>query len=72
MLYNYFTEKLIVLKGVIIKNAEIKGNLTVIYAEMERKEQYCTCCGAATSTVHLKLCCPHILLHLVFASLFYN
>ena len=52
MLYNHFTEKLLGLQGVIIKNVEIKGDLTVIYAEMERKEHYCTCCGTATSTVH--------------------
>ena len=38
MLYNHFTEKLLGLQGIIIKNVEIKGNLTVIYAEMEQKE----------------------------------
>lgn len=43
MLYNYFTEKLLGLQGVIIKNIEKSGNTIVIYAEMERKEHHCSC-----------------------------
>ena len=52
MLCNHFTEKLLGLQGVIIKNIEKSGNTIVIYAEMERKEHHCTCCDTATSTVH--------------------
>jgi len=52
MLYNYFTEKLLGLQGLIIKNIENTENKTIIYAEMERKEHHCTCCGTATSAVH--------------------
>ena len=31
---------------------ERSGNTIVIYAEMERKEHHCSCCGTATTTVH--------------------
>ena len=52
MLYNHFTEELLGLQGVKITNIENSEKNIVIYAEMERKEHHCTCCGTATSTVH--------------------
>ncbi len=52
MLYNHFTEKLLGLQGVKITNIENNEKNIVIYAEMERKEHHCTCCGTATSTLH--------------------
>ena len=52
MLYKHFTEELLGLQGVKITNIENNEKNIVIYAEMERKEHYCTCCGTATSTVH--------------------
>ena len=51
MLYNHFTEKLLGLQGVIMKNMEKSGNTIVIYAEMKPKEHHCSCCGTATTTV---------------------
>ena len=52
MLYNYFTEKLLGLQGVKITNIENSEKNIIIYAEMERKEHHCICCGTATDTVH--------------------
>ena len=52
MLYNHFTEELLGLQGVKITNIENNEKNIVIYAEIERKEHHCTCCGTATSTVH--------------------
>jgi len=52
MLYKYFTEKLLGLQGLNITNIEENEKSTIIYAEMERKEHTCTCCGTATNTVH--------------------
>ena len=52
MLYNHFTEKLLGLQGVIITNIEENEKNINIYAELERKEHRCTCCGTATSTIH--------------------
>ena len=52
MLYNHFTEKLLGLQGIIITNIENNNENLTIYAELERKEHHCACCGTATSTVH--------------------
>ncbi len=52
MLYNHFTEKLLELQDVCIKNIEnIKGN-NVIYAELKRKPHRCPCCGTTTDKIH--------------------
>ena len=52
MLYKHFTEKLLGLQGLIITNVEENEKSIIIYAEMERKEHTCICCGTATNTVH--------------------
>ena len=52
MLYKHFTEKLIGLQGVIIKEIENTSDKITIYAEMERKKHNCICCGKATDSVH--------------------
>ena len=52
MLYNYFTEKLIGLQGLKVTNIENEEKTITIYAEMERKQHTCICCGTATDTVH--------------------
>ena len=52
MLYKHFTEKLLGLQGLNITNIEENEKSILIYAEMERKEHTCTCCGTATNTVH--------------------
>lgn len=52
MLYPYSTEKLLGLKGVIVKKITQNPNSTEIELEMEQKTQHCPCCGTATRTVH--------------------
>ena len=52
MLYKHFTEKLLGLQGLNITNIEENEKSILIYAEMERKEHTCICCGTATNTVH--------------------
>lgn len=52
MLYKHFTEKLLGLQGLNITNIEENEKSIIIYAEMERKEHTCICCGTATNTVH--------------------
>jgi transposase len=52
MLYNDFTEKILGLQDVIIKDTKEKGNNLLILIELKRKEHHCTCCGTATNTVH--------------------
>ena len=49
---SYFTEKLLGLKDVIIKNVTQSEKLTEIEIELERKEQICPCCGTATRIIH--------------------
>mgnify|MGYP003401201015 CR=1 FL=1 len=45
MLYTDFTEKLLGLQGLIIKNIEETEKEIHIYTEMKRKTQNCICCG---------------------------
>lgn len=53
MLYNHFTEKLIGLQDVIIKNVEeFENNITQITVEMPLTEHTCPCCNAKTKYVH--------------------
>ena len=52
MLYLHNTEKILGLQEVIVTKIEDNDNDLVIYAELERKENNCICCGTATDTVH--------------------
>ena len=52
MLYFYFTEKLIGLQGVLIKNVENNDDFITISLEMKRKPHKCPCCGAKTDKIH--------------------
>ncbi|MBP0979406.1 MAG: transposase [Oscillospiraceae bacterium] len=52
MLYNYFTEKLLNLQGVLIKNIEKIDGTTYVYLEIPAKEHTCPNCGPKTKYVH--------------------
>lgn len=52
MLYRHFTEKLLGLQGVIIKNIETNKRTSSVYLEMERKPHACPCCYTVTQAVH--------------------
>lgn len=52
MLSNHFSEILIGLKGIIIKNIIQHENLTECLVEMERKPHKCPNCGHQTNQVH--------------------
>ena len=52
MLYSYFTEKLLGLKDVTIKNIEDNEGNTEIYLEKPVKPHTCPACGEGTSKVH--------------------
>ena len=52
MLYANFTEKLLGLKGVIIKNINQTSNMIIITIEKERKLHSCPCCGTETKDIH--------------------
>ena len=52
MLYTHFTEKLLGLKGVIVKNITQPPEYTSIDIEIEPKPHNCPCCGTATRTIH--------------------
>lgn len=52
MLYTDFNGKLLGLQGLIITNIEKTDSKIIIYAEMERKEHKCHCCGKKTNSIH--------------------
>lgn len=52
MLYTNFTEKLIGLQDLIVKNIEKIDNKVVISGEMPRKAHICPACGCETNTIH--------------------
>jgi transposase len=52
MLCTYSTEKLLGLKGVIVKNVRQLPDKTEIFIELPRKPHVCPCCGHQTSYVH--------------------
>ncbi|MFU0832643.1 MAG: zf-ISL3 domain-containing protein [Oscillospiraceae bacterium] len=52
MLCTYSTEKLLGLKGVIVKNVRQLPDKTKILIELPRKPHVCPCCGHQTSYVH--------------------
>ena len=73
MLCSHFTEKLLGLKGVIVKNITQTEKVTSIDIEMELKPHNCPCCGTAIRTTHdyrqqkikeIPAFGKHILLHL--------
>ena len=55
MLYKHFTEKLLGLQGLNITNIEENEKSIIIYAEMERKEHTCICCGMPTKEAYVEL-----------------
>lgn len=52
MLYNYSTEKLIGLQGLIIKRIETNEKEIHIYGKLERKVHHCPDCSAETDKIH--------------------
>lgn len=52
MLYFHFTEKLLGLQDLLIKNITQDESATNIYAEMPRKSHKCPCCEASTTKIH--------------------
>ena len=52
MLYNYFTEKLLGLQGVLIENIEEIDDTIHIYCKLERKIHKCPVCGNHTDKIH--------------------
>jgi transposase len=52
MLCSYYTEKLLGLKEVIVKNVTQTEEFVKIEIEVKRRIQDCPCCGAATGAVH--------------------
>ena len=52
MLYNYSTEELIGLQGLIIKKIEANEKEIHIHGELERKTHICPDCGAETDKIH--------------------
>ncbi|MFU0832601.1 MAG: hypothetical protein ACFWUC_06625 [Oscillospiraceae bacterium] len=52
MLYTHSIEKLLGLKGVIVKNVRQLPDKTDIFIELPQKPHVCPCCGHQTSYVH--------------------
>ena len=52
MLYFHYTEKLINLQGLIVKNVLQDKFSTTIFAEMPRKHHNCPSCNASTDKIH--------------------
>ena len=52
MLYNHFTEELLGLQGVKIRNVEKEEEILVFLLEVERKIRTGVVCGTATDTIH--------------------
>ena len=52
MLYNYFTENLIGLQGLIVKEVKKRNDLVDVYGELERKTHICPKCGNQTEKIH--------------------
>ena len=52
MLYHHFTEKLVGLQDILIKNVYQNEKNTSILIELRKKPHLCPCCKATTSTVH--------------------
>lgn len=52
MLYHNFTEKLVGLQDIIVKNVYQNIKNTSILIELRKKQHFCPCCKAITSTIH--------------------
>ena len=52
MLSSYYSQKLLNLSGVLIKDIIHAENKTIFEIEMERKPHTCPCCGHSTQRVH--------------------
>ena len=52
MLYNYFTENLIGLQGLIAKKVKKRNDPVDVYGELERKTHICPKCGNQTEKFH--------------------
>lgn len=52
MLNSYYTEKLLGLQGVEVKNIQEKEEFFEISIEQPRKECICPCCGESTNKIH--------------------
>ena len=53
MLYFHYTEKLIDLQGLIVKNVVQDHFSTTIFAQMTRKPHKCPCCHASADKIHM-------------------
>ena len=53
MLYFHYTEKLIDLQDLIVKNVAQDQNSTTIFAQMPRKPHNCPCCHTSTDKIRL-------------------
>ena len=51
MLYFHYTEKLIGLQDLIVKNVAQDQNSTTIFAQMPRKPHNCPCCHTSTTVL---------------------
>ena len=52
MIYFHYTEKLIALQGLIVKNIVQDHFSTTIFAQMPRKPHKCPCCNTSTDKIH--------------------
>jgi len=52
MLYTHFSEELLGLKEVIVKNVKQTPEITEIHLEMRAKPHICPCCGKKADHVH--------------------
>lgn len=52
MLYFHYTEKLIDLQNLIVKNVAQDQNSTTIFAQIPRKPHNCPCCHTSTDKIH--------------------
>ena len=52
MLYFHYTEKLVNLQGLIVKNVVQDHFSTTIFAQMPRKPHKCPCCHTSTDKIH--------------------
>ena len=52
MLCFHYTEKLIDLHGLIVKNVAQDRSSTTIFAQMSRKPHDCPCCHTSTDKIH--------------------
>lgn len=54
MLYFHYTEKLVNLQGLIVKNVVQDHFSTIIFAQMPRKPHKCPCCHTSTDKIHMQ------------------